>query len=174
MRATTIAAFTILLSTLQPAAAQDATEIGTYFGAYKGIGVTINAGTRYKVQNRDLDVAIAAAPNGGFGLTSTVIARGGFIGRSTKRSSHTLVFVPGGQPRLWRAATSKPIAAGGPTILARLNARGLHVYVMAFDKAGRLHTSVYRRWFRDKRTMVLVYRRTRSGRNVRGTLWRKK
>jgi hypothetical protein len=178
MRVLTFAALAIVLGSLTPAGAQDAAKIESYYGSFVGSAVTRNAGTySYAVRDRDLDVSIAAAANGGFRLTSTVNARRGFIGRRAKRSTHKLTFVPGGRPNSWRATTSRPLAEGGPTILARLDARGLHVYIAAFGKDGSFNTAVYTRKIFRVGEMELRYHRSVDGRSVRsvyGTLRRKK
>jgi hypothetical protein len=178
MRTPTFVMLAVFVGCVVPAAAQDVAKIDTYFGSFVGSAVTRNAGTySYAVRDRDLDVSIAATAGGGFKLTSTFVARRGFIRGGAKRATTSLTFVPGDRPNSWRATTSKPLAQGGPTILARLNAQGLHVYVATFGKDGKLNTAVYSRKIFQAGRMGLRYHRAVDSRTVRsvfGTLSRQK
>jgi hypothetical protein len=173
MRTPTFVIFAVVMGYVVPAAAQDVAKIETYFGSFVGSAVTRNAGMQsYQVRNRDLNVSIAATADGGFKLTSTYVARRGFFGGGAKRSTTSLTFVTGGRPNSWRATTSRPLAEGGPTILARLNARGLHVYVATFGKDGKLNTAVYSRKISRAGGMELRYHRAVDGFTVRSVFGR--
>ena len=175
MRTLMFVALASVMGYLPPAIAEDAAKIDAYYGSFVGSAVTRNAGMHSSVvRDRDLNVSIAAAANGGFRVTWVVNARRGFGGRGVKRS---VTFVPGNRPNSWRATTSRPLAEGGPTILARLDARGLRVYVAVFGHDGSLYTAVYRRTVIRAGQMELRYHRSVDGRTVRsvyGSLSRKK
>lgn len=178
MRTPIVLLFALILAAPLSATAQDASKIDAYYGAYAGSAVTKDGG-RYSgvVRDRDLDVIIAGAPNGAFQLTSVVNHRAGFGGRRLKRKSNSLTFMPTGKPNQWRAAISKPLAEGGPTILARLDAAGLHVYIAVIGDDGKFNTAVYTRKLDKSGKMSLSYRRAVDSRSVRfvfGTLRRKK
>lgn len=178
MRMPTVMFLAMVLAAPLSAAAETAPKIDAYFGAYAGSAVTRDGG-RYSnvVRDRDLDVIIAGAPNGAFQITSVVNHRVGFGGRRLKRKSNSLTFMPTGKPNQWRAAVSKPLAEGGPTILARLNAKGLHVYVAVLGDDGTFSTAVYIRKLAADGAMNLRFRRSVDGvtvRRVYGTLRRKK
>ncbi len=147
-----------------PAVAQQSgspTKIEAFYGHYKGVGSTREGSRGFKVRNRDLDVTIEAAGTGGFALTSAVVTRRGIV-----RNASKLVFIPTGTPELWRAESSKPIIAGGPTIVARLSANALTVHVLAFGRDGALVTAMYRREL-SRNGLFLIFRRTRNGRVTR-------
>ena len=102
--------------------------------------------------------------------------RFGFGGKKLKRRSNSLTFSPTGKKAQWQAAISKPLVDGGPTVLARLDAGGLHVYVAVIDDKGRFNTAVYTRKLSKGGAMTLEFRRAVDGRTVRrvfGTLRRK-
>jgi hypothetical protein len=168
MRTLTLVALATVIGFAMPAAAQDKAKIDAYYGSYVGSAVTRNTGQySLAIRNRDLDVTVAPAANGGFRMTSVVNARRGFIGGRVKRYTYDLTFVPGDKPNSWRATTSKPLAEGGPVILARLDRRGLHIYIAAFDKDGRLEVGVYTRKLVRAGMMELRYHRAVDGRTVR-------
>lgn len=100
MRTPTFVTLAVVFGCTAPAAAQDVAKIDTYFGSFVGSAVTRNAGMQsYQVRNRDLNVSIAATADGGFKLTSTYVARRGFLAGGAKRSTTSLTFVPGGPPK---------------------------------------------------------------------------
>jgi hypothetical protein len=178
MKTLTLVALATVMGFSISAAAQDKPKIDAYYGSFVGSAVTRDTGQyQHVVRNRDLDVSISPGDRGGFKLNSVVNARRGFIGGRVKRYTHNLTFVPGNRPNSWRATTSKPLAEGGPLILARLDKRGLHIYIAAFEQDGRLEVGVYTRKLIRAGQMELRYHRAVDGRTVRvvvGNLRRKK
>ncbi len=146
-----------------------AVSIKDFYGRYVGRGVTKSHGAKhYGLADRDLDVQIEAAPNGGFKLTWTTIRRR--EGKAKRRTQQAIDFVSAGQPNRWKSKTAGDLLGGKPVIWARLADARLYVYVVETNpKTGRFQAAVYVRELVQDGIQLRV-RRVRDGAPARAVV----
>lgn len=136
-------------------------SIKDFYGEYVGAPVSRQAGIdRTLRKNRKSNVVIKAAGDG-FRITWVTIRRR--AGDARKTTFTTLNFLPAGAPNRWRAKESKPLANGGPSIVASVHGQTLMIHVAVMDKEGNLITATYARTLRGD-GMDLTFRRAENGR----------
>jgi hypothetical protein len=158
-----------------PAAAPAATrnlEIKAFFGSFAGSGLADAEDVSYLgVTQRDLDVRIAPAGEGGFSVAWTTVVRES-SSAAPKRKATTMTFVPGPRPSVFRATDNGDPLAGGMVAWARVNRDTLNVYLFSVRDDGRHELQTYARTLSGT-GMDLVYTRIVDGerqRRVRGKL----
>ncbi len=142
--------------------------IKDFYSRFVGRGVTKSHGAKhYGLADRDLDVVIEAAPNGGFKLTWTTIRR---KSKAKRKTTQSIEFVSAGLPNRWKAKTAGDLLAGKPVIWARLAEARLYVYVVVTNpKTGRFQAAVYVRELVED-GMQLRFRRVRDGAPARSVV----
>ncbi len=170
MKGLVVAAGILAALALQPAAAQSkrGAALKDFFGEYVGKAVTRKPAardTRGK-RNRQANVVIRPAGQGGFRITWVTIRRVSVLGAKRKTRFTEMTFLPAGKPNRWRATLSKPLAQGGPLALAALSGRTLTIHVLALDSRGRLHAATYLRSL-SRTGLHLVFRRGLNSLQVR-------
>ena len=142
-----LAVFVYVFAAL-PAAAQQALTPTAFYGTWTGSGVAENRDSTYfAVTQRDLDVVIKPADNGGFTVTwTTVIRSGGNPSQpNVRQRTQTRTFQPAPEGRWWRAIESGDPFAGHSLIWARLARQTLTVYQMSVLPNGTFEIEEYER-----------------------------
>lgn len=150
-------------------------DIKAFFGSFAGSGLADGDDSAYfGVTQRDLDVRIAAAGQGGFTIVWTTVLRGGGDPKNPdiRRRETTMTFAPGPRPGLFTAAANGSPLDGGVIAWARLARNTLTIYVFAVREDGRHDIQTYARTLSGN-GMELVFTRLVDGerqRRVRGKL----
>ena len=127
-------------------------------------------------KDREANVVIKPAGQGGFSITWVTIRRVSALGKRRATRFTEMTFVPAGKTNRWRWTKNKPLADGGPTAVAALSGRTLTIHVLALDGRGRLHAATYLRTL-SRSGLHLVFRRGLNSlqvRRVAATLKRRK
>jgi hypothetical protein len=152
-----------------------ALDIKAFFGSFAGSGVADGADTAYYgVTQRDLDVRISVAADGGFAVAWTTVLRAGgdMQNPNIRRRATTMTFRPGPRPGLFTATDSGDPLQGGMIAWARLARSTLTIYLFSVQDDGRHDIQTYARTLSGT-GMDLVYTRIVDGerqRRVRGKL----
>lgn len=158
-----------------PAAPARNLDIKTFFGSFAGSGVADGDDTAYYgVTQRDLDVRISAAADGGFTVAWTTVLRAGgdMQNPNIRRRATTMTFRPGPRPGLFTATDNGDPLRGGMTAWARLARSTLTIYLFSVQGDGRHEIQTYARTLSGT-GMDLIYTRIVDGerqRRVRGKL----
>jgi len=149
-------------------------DIKAFFGSFAGSGLADAEDVSYLgVTQRDLDVRITVAGEGGFSVAwTTVLREGSGSTASIRRKATTMTFVPGARPTVFRATGNGDPLAGGMVAWARINRDTLNVYLFSVRDDGRHELQTYARTLSGT-GMDLVYTRIVDGerqRRVRGKL----
>ncbi len=149
-------------------------DIKAFFGNFSGSGLADAEDIAYLgVTERDLDVRIAPAADGGFTVAwTTVLREGSSQAPSIRRKATTMSFAPGTRPGVFRAADNGDPLAGGTIAWARINRETLNIYLFSVRDDGRHELQTYARTLSGT-GMDLVYTRIVDGerqRRVRGKL----
>lgn len=148
--------------------------IQAFFGTFNGTGFAEGPDKDYfGVTVRDLDINIAAAPDG-FVATWTTVVRGGgdpAAPRARKRST-TAAFKAATKPGQYVGTESADPLTGKPMVWARIAGQTLFVYELNILDDGRYDMQTYARTLSGS-GMDLVYTRLLDGeaqRSVKGKL----
>lgn len=175
------AAATALMS--MPAHAQSGktggqASIKDFFGEYVGKAISRKpaGGDGRGKKDREANVVIKAAGQGGFSITWVTIRRVSVFASKRETRFTEMTFAPAGKANRWRWTKNKPLADGGPMAFAALSGRTLTIHVLALDGRGRLHAATYLRTL-SRTGLHLVFRRGLNSlqvRRVAATLKRRK
>jgi len=158
-----------------PSRAAAPLKIAAFFGSFAGNGVANGEDSAYfGVTQRDLDVQISPAGDGGFTVAWTTVLRSGGDPKApnVRRRSATMTFTPGPRPGLFRAADNGDPLAGGMISWARISGNTLAIHQFDVLADGRHEIQTYARTLSGT-GMKLVYTRVIDGertRHVRGDL----
>lgn len=150
-------------------------KIGAFFGSFAGNGVAEGADAAYfGVTQRDLDVKISPAGDGGFTIAWTTVLRAGGDPKApnVRRRATAMTFEPGPQAGLFRATDNGDPLAGGVLSWANVVGNTLTVHQFTVLADGRHDIQTYARTLSGT-GMSLVYTRAVDGerlRRVRGQL----
>lgn len=149
------------------ARAQDL-PIAAFFGSFKGGGVAENRDSIYfGVTVRDLDVTIRPEGSGFRVDWTTIIRKGGDPNKPrVRRKAQSAVFMPTGQPGVYRAVDLADPLQGGKYTWSRIAKQTLYVYGLLIDDKGRYDMQIYERTLKAS-GMDLVFRRVFDGEPVR-------
>ncbi len=148
--------------------------IQAFFGTFNGTGFAEGVDKDYfGVTVRDLDINIAAAPDGFVATWTTVLRTGGdpAAPRSRKRST-TVAFKAGTKPGQYVGTESADPLTGKPMVWARIAGQTLYVYELNILDDGRYDMQAYARMLSGS-GMDLTYTRIIDGeaqRTVKGKL----
>lgn len=158
-----------------PRAAPQAVDIKAFFGSFAGSGLADGDDSAYfGVTQRDLDVRLAAAGQGGFTIAWTTVLRSGGDPRNPdiRRRATSMTFVPGPRAGMFTAEGNASPLEGGTIAWARLARNTLTIYLFTVREDGRHDVQSYARTLSGG-GMELVYTRLVDGerqRRVRGKL----
>jgi len=158
-----------------PAAPARTLDIKAFFGSFAGSGIADGEDTVYLgVTQRDLDVRIAAAGEGGFTVSWTTVLRVGGDAQNpeVRRRATSMTFRPGPRPGLFTAADNGDPLQGGMLSWARLSRSTLTIHQFSVREGGQHDIQTYARTLTGS-GMDLVYTRVVDGerqRRVRGKL----
>jgi hypothetical protein len=158
-----------------PAAPTRTLDIKAFFGSFGGSGIADGEDTVYLgVTQRDLDVRIAAAGDGGFTVSWTTVLRVGGDAQNpeVRRRATSMTFRPGPRPGLFTAADNGDPLQGGMLSWARLSRSTLTIHQFSVREGGQHDIQTYARTLTGS-GMDLVYTRVVDGerqRRVRGKL----
>ncbi len=150
-------------------------DIKAFFGRFAGTGfVDANEADYFSMTQRDLDVQIEAAAEGGFTLGWTTVFREGGDPKTptVRRRAVSITFLPGPRKGLFRAADNGDPLAGGTLSWAHVAGHTLTVQQFTVRADGRRDSQTYARTLSGT-GMDLVYTRNVDGerqRRVRGKL----
>lgn len=158
-----------------PSTLAHALDIKAFFGTFTGNGVADGADVAYfGVTQRDLDVKIAPAADGGFTVAWTTVLRDGGDPKDPKvrKRETTMTFAPGPRPGLFHALDNGDPLAGGTISWARVSRNTLFIRQFTVLADGRHEMQTYERTLSGS-GMSLLYTRVLDGertRRVRGKL----
>ena len=158
-----------------PSAPAHALAIKAFFGTFAGNGLADGADVAYfGVTQRDLDVKISPAGDGGFTVTWTTVLREGGNPKApnVRRRETTMTFAPGPRPGLFHSLDNGDPLGGGMISWARISRNTLMVHQFAVTADGRHELQTYARTLSGS-GMSLLYTRVLDGertRRVRGKL----
>ncbi len=150
-------------------------DIKAFFGSFAGSGVADGEDTTYLgVTQRDLDVRITPAAEGGMTIAWTTLVRSGSAAQNTesRRRATSMTFVPGPRSGLFRSVDNSDPLGGGTIAWARIARDTLTVHLFSIQDDGRHEMQTYARTVSGN-GMDLVYTRIVDGerqRRVRGKL----
>jgi hypothetical protein len=150
-------------------------DIKAFFGSFAGSGVSDGDDVAYfGVTQRDLDVRISAAADGGFTVAWTTVLREGGDPKApnVRRRATTMTFTPGPRPGLFRATDNGDPLTGDMLSWARISGTTLSIHQFTVLADGRHEIQTYDRTLSGT-GMDLVYTRVVQGdrqRRVRGKL----
>jgi hypothetical protein len=149
-------------------------DIKAFFGGFSGSGVAETEDSAYLgVTQRDLDVRINAAGDGGFAISWTTVLRvGGDQKPDIRRRTISMTFRPGPRPGLFTATDNGDPLQGGMLSWARLSRSTLTIHQFSVRESGQHDVQTYARTLTGT-GMDLVYTRVVDGerqRRVRGKL----
>jgi hypothetical protein len=148
--------------------------IQAFFGTFNGTGFAEGPDKDYfGVTIRDLDINIAAAPDG-FVATWTTVVRGGGDPKNprARKRTTTAAFKAGAKPGQYMGTESGDPFAGKPAVWARIAGQTLYVYELNILDDGRYDIQTYARTLSGG-GMELLYTRLLDGeaqRSVKGKL----
>jgi hypothetical protein len=158
-----------------PSTLAHALDIKAFFGNFTGNGLADGADVAYfGVTQRDLDVKISPAADGGFTVAWTTVLRGGGDPKDPKvrRRETTMTFAPGPRPGLFHALDNGDPLTGGTISWARVSRNALFIRQFTVLDDGRHELQTYERTLSGS-GMTLLYTRVLDGertRRVRGKL----
>lgn len=158
-----------------PSTLAHALDIKAFFGKFTGNGLADGADVAYfGVTQRDLDVKIAPAADGGFTVAWTTVLRAGGDPKKPKirKRETSMAFVPGPRPGLFHALDNGDPLAGGMISWARISRNTLVIRQFTVLDDGRHELQTYERTLSGS-GMTLLYTRVLDGertRRVRGKL----
>jgi hypothetical protein len=150
-------------------------DIKAFYGKFGGRGIAEGGDAAYfGMTDRDLDVQIEDAANGGFKLTWTTVLRDSSDPKlpHLRRRQATLTFVPGTKPGVYQANENGDPLNGGMVSWADITRNTLTVHQFAVLPDGRHDVQTYARTLSGT-GMDLVYTRVVGGepqRRVKGKL----
>jgi hypothetical protein len=150
-------------------------DIKAFAGSFAGSGIADGEdATYYGVTQRDLDVRITPAADGGFTIIWTTVLRQGGEAQNpiVRRRATTMTFVPGPRQGMFRATDSGDALKGEMVSWARIARNTLTLYQFTILPDGRHEVQTYARTVSGS-GMDLVYTRVADGerqRRVRGKL----
>lgn len=157
------------------AAPQRNLDIKAFFGSFSGSGISEAEDVAYLgVTQRDLDVRISGAADGGFAVAWTTVLRdgGNAPNPAVRRRATTMNFIPGPRPGLFRATDNGDPLAGGTVSWARISRNTMTIHMFGVRDDGHHEIQTYARTLSGT-GMDLVYTRIVDGerqRRVRGKL----
>lgn len=142
--------------------------IGAFYGSFKGGGVAENRDSIYfGVTVRDFDVQIKPEGDGFRVDWATIIRKGGDPNNpKVKRKAQSAVFIPAGNPGVYRAVDLADPLQGGKYAWARIAKQTLYIYALLIDGEGRYDMQIYERTLKPS-GMDFVFHRVRDGEPVR-------
>lgn len=150
-------------------------KIAAFFGSFAGNGLADGDDVAYfGVTQRDLDVKISSAEDGGFSVAWTTVLRGGGDPKApnVRRRATTMSFAPGPRPGLFHATDNGDPLAGGMISWAHVSGNTLTIHQFDVLDDGRHEIQTYARTLSGG-GMSLIYTRVIDGertRRVRGNL----
>jgi len=150
-------------------------DIRAFYGSFAGNGfVDANEADYFAMTQRDLDVRIEPAADGGFTMAWTTVVREGGDPKAPKvqRKATSLTFAAGPRPGVYRALDNGDPLGGGVMSWASIAGKTLTVRQLSVLPDGRYDIQVYARTLSGT-GMDLVYTRVVDGearRRVRGKL----
>jgi hypothetical protein len=150
-------------------------DIKAFYGKFGGTGFADGDDAAYfGMSQRDLDVQIEGAANGGFRVTWTTVLRDSSDPKVPhfRRRQATLTFVPGTKPDVYQASESGDPLSGGTVSWANITRNTLTVHQFTVLPDGRHDVQTYARTLSGT-GMDLVYTRVVEGerqRRVKGKL----
>ncbi|HTP82509.1 MAG TPA: hypothetical protein VMQ11_06180 [Alphaproteobacteria bacterium] len=150
-------------------------KLATFFGSFAGHGLADGDDSAYfGVTQRDLDVQISPAGEGGFSVAWTTVLRAGGDPKApnVRRRSVNMTFAPGPRPGLFHAIDNGDPLGGGMVSWARISGNTLMIQQFDVLADGRHEIQTYARTLAGT-GMKLVYTRDVDGertRHVRGDL----
>ena len=161
--------------TKRAGSAARALDIKAFYGKFVGNGLSEGVDVAYfGVTERDLDVRISPAGDGGFTVAWTTVIHQGNAPNSPniRRRATTMTFEPGPQPGIFQATDNGDPLAGGLLSWASISGNTLTVHQFTVHADGRHEIQTYARTLSGT-GMKLVYTRAVDGermRRVRGQL----
>lgn len=158
-----------------PARTAPPLKLAAFFGSFAGNGLADGDDNAYfGVTQRDLDVKISPAGDGGFTVAWTTVLREGGDPKAPniRRRATSMDFAPGPRPGLFRAADNGDPLAGGMISWARISGDTLTIHQFTVLADGRHEIQTYARTLSGS-GMSLLYTRVVDGertRRVRGKL----
>src|SRR5258708_10256075 len=158
-----------------PSTAGRAVDIKAFFGRFAGGGFAEGDDAAYfGMTERDLDVQIAPAADGGFTLAWTTVLRQGGDPQApdVRRRTASMTFMPRPRAGLFQAADNSDPLAGGMISWAHISRTTLTVHQFGLLADGRHDVQTYARTL-SPTGMDLVYTRVVDGerqRRVKGKL----
>lgn len=158
-----------------PSAAGRKLDVKAFLGSFSGSGIADGDDVAYfGVTQRDLDVWISTAGEGGFTVAWTTVLRQGGDPKAPdmRRRATTMTFVPGPRAGLFRATDSGDPLMGEMLSWARIAGSTLTIHQFTVLADGRHEIQTYARTLSGT-GMDLVYTRVTDGerqRRVRGKL----
>ena len=162
-----LAVLACLIAGIKPAAAEDL-PIEAFFGRWSGSAISQSVTTSTMGDGaRDLDVTISGTEEG-FEITwiTVIIPSGVEEGSETRRRTTTASYRRSG-PSGFEAEGAQGVGAGKSYSWARIEKRGLLVYVFEIDEEGVYDLSHYVRTISESGVMDLSFTRVRDGTTVR-------